>query len=253
MKKLAFLGGCAGLGLAALLATQRGHAADHLDSPTLATSPLADINDVYSWMDEDRLNLAMSVSPGDVESRTFGPEVQYVFHVHSKAMIGVGIPGTGVETRVLCKFASNTSVDCWVTDIAGRVKDYIKGDPSDPAGITSKSGKVRMFAGRRSDPFFFNLQGFRTTVTSLVTRFGQQPTVAFDAAGCPNGLSAAEAQAAAASLGAQVQGQPPCSTTQRDCFAELNVKIILVQLDKTLVNSGNNVAVGVWASTHTAP
>jgi hypothetical protein len=29
--------------------------------------------------------------------------------------------------------------------------------------------------------------------------------------------------------------------------------MILVQLDKTLVNSGNNFTVGVWASTHTAP
>jgi hypothetical protein len=253
LKKLAFLGGCAGLGLIALLATQRGHAADHIDSPTLATSPLADINDVYSWMDGDRLNLAMSVSPGDVESRTFGPAVQYVFHVHSKAMIGVGIPGTGVETRVLCTFESNTSVECWVTDVGGRVKDYVKGDPGDPAGIMSKSGKVRMFAGRRSDPFFFNLQGFRTAITSLVTRFGQQPPVGFDAAGCPSGLAQAEVLAIAASLSAQVGGQPPCSMTQRDCFAELNVKMILVQLDKTLVNSGNNFTVGVWASTHTAP
>jgi hypothetical protein len=253
LKKLAFLGGCAGLGLAALLATQRGHAADHLDSPTLATSPLADINNVYSWMDGDQLNLAMSVSQGDDESRTFGPDVQYVFHVHSKAMIGVGVPGTGVETRVVCQLASNTSGECWVTDVGARVKDYVKGDPSDPAGVMSKSGKVRMFAGRRSDPFFFNLQGFRTAIATLVTRLGQQPPVSFDPAGCPTGLSAADAQAAAVSLGAQVPGQPPCSMTQRDCFAELNVKIILVQLDRSLVNSGNNFSVGVWASTHATP
>jgi hypothetical protein len=133
------------------------------------------------------------------------------------------------------------------------MKDYVTGNPTDPAGIMSKSGKVRMFADRRSDPFFFNLQGFRTAVSALVTRFGQQPPVAFDPAGCPTGLNQAEVQAAAASLGAQLPGQPPCSMTQRDCFAELNVKIILVQLDKTLVNSGNNVTVGVWASTHAAP
>ncbi len=203
-------------------------------------------------MDGDKLNLAMSVSPGDVEARTFGPGVQYVFHVHSKAMIGVGVPGTGVETRVLCTFASNTSVECWVTR-GTRLDDYIKGDPSNPAGIMSKSGKVRMFAGRRSDPFFFNLQGFRTTVSALVTRFGQQPAVAFDAAGCPTGLTETEAVAFAASLGAQLPGQPPCSPTKQDCFADLNVRMILVQLDKSLVNTGTNIAVGVWASTHTAP
>jgi hypothetical protein len=252
LKKLAFLGGAAGIGLIALFATQRGHAADHLDSPTLATSPLADINDVYTWMEGSNLNLAMSVSPGDVEAQAFGPGVQYVFHVHSKVALGVNEAGTGTETRVICTFASSTSAQCWVTE-GDVTKDYIAGDPSNTAGISSKSGKVRMFAGPRSDPFFFNLQGFRAATSALVTRLGMAPAVTFDAAGCPDGLTIAEVQGYAASLGAQLPGEPPCSTTQRDCFAELNVEILLVQLDRSLVNTGSNIAVGVWASTHTAP
>jgi len=236
------------LGIAALLATQVGHAADHLDSPTLATMPMADINDVYSWMDGTRLNLAMTISPVDVDTRTFGPAIQYVFHVHSKTGIGVGVQGTGTETRVICTFMLNTSAQCWVTDAAGEVKDYITGDPSTTAGTSSISGKIRLFAGKRSDPFFFNLQGFRAAIAAVKAAV---PTITLDAAGCPNNLTNPQVQAVAANLGGLVATpSPPCPANQLDCFANLNVKVILVQLDKSLVTVGPNTAVGVWASTH---
>jgi hypothetical protein len=255
LKKLAFLGGAAGLGVLALLAVQhQSHAADHLDSPTLATSPLADINDVYAWMDGSNLNLALTVSPADDGTRAFGPTVQYVFHVHSKAQLGVGIPGIGTETRVICELQSDTNGQCWVVDVAGSTtKDHVTGNPSATAGITSSSGKVKLFAGRRSDPFFFNLQGFRRAIELVRLRFGSTPTVTFDAAGCPSNLTNNQVLGFTAALGAQVPGQPPCSPTSRDCFADLNVKVILVQLDKALVNTGSNFSVGVWASTHTKP
>jgi hypothetical protein len=253
LKKIAFLGGAVGLGLVALLAAQRSQAADHLDSPSVSMpSPNADINDVFTWMDGPNLNLAMSVSPADVETRTFGPDVQYVFHVHSKPQLGVGVQGVGSETRVICTFASNTSAQCWVVE-GTTIKDYVTGDPSSTAGITSPSGKVHLFAGRRSDPFFFNLQGFRAAIAALTTRFGQNPQIQYDAAGCPTNLSNNETAAVAGLLDDQIAGQPPCAATGKDCFANLNVKIILVQLDKSLVNNGQNTAVGVWASTHAAP
>jgi hypothetical protein len=254
LKKLTFLGIAAGLGVAALVATQRGHAADHLDSPTLVTSPLADINDLYTWMDGTNLILAMSISPADADTRVLEPDVQYVFHVHSKTGLGVGVAGTGVETRVICQFKSNSSGECWVVDAASdMVKDYVSGNPSSTTGISSASGKVRLFAGRRSDPFFFNLQGFRSAIGKLTTRLGQNPPVMFDAAGCPSNLNNPEVVGMATDLGAQIVGQPPCSTISRDCFSELNVRVILVQLDSALVNAGTNTTVGVWASTHATP
>ena len=248
MKKLAFLGGAAGLGLAALLVTQLSHAADHLDSPTLAAMPMADINDVYAWMDGTKINLAMTISPDDVDARTFGPGVQYVFHVHSKTGIGVGIPGTGTETRVLCTFVSNTSAQCWVIGADGMVKDYITGDPSNTAGISSGSGKMRMFAGKRSDPFFFNLQGFREAIKAVRAA---APAVMLEVDGCPKNLSNLQVQTVAANLGAAIPvGEAPCPNATRDCFANLNVKTILVQVEKSLVTASANTAIGVWASTH---
>jgi len=249
LKKLAFLGGAAGLGLLVLLATQRSQAADHLDSPTLIATPMADINDVFAWMEGSNLNLALSISPDDVDPRAFGPDVQYVFHIHSKPMVGVGEPGFGRETRVLCTFASDTSAQCWVAE-GDTVKDHIAGDPSNPGGITSQSGKVRLFAGRRSDPLAFNLQGFRKATGLIRDRVGAAPALVYDAAGCPTNITLNEALSYFRALGEEVPGQPPCAPTGRDCFAMKNVKIILVQLDKGLVNSGQNTAVGVWASTH---
>lgn len=257
MKRLVLLGGGAGLGAVALLAflhTRPGHAADHLDGPLLQSNPMADINDLYTWMDPTgtRLNLALTVSPGDPGTRTFGPSLQYVFHVTSKPGLGVAMPG-GTETRVVCTFASDTNGQCWVID-AGSVKDHVSGDPSMTTGLTSASGKLRLFAGRRSDPFFFNLQGFRDAVGLVRMRLAVPPPVTLNEAGCPSNLTNAETTTAAGLLSStRPVGAAPCPGNQADCFAMLNTKVILVQLDKSLVNVGTNTAVGVWASTHTAP
>lgn len=264
MKKLAFLGGVAGLGLAALLTTA-SFAADHLDSLGLATTPLADINDVYTWMNNDatKLNLVMTVSPADPGTRAFNDTVQYVFHVASRAgapTAVVGHPGDGDETKVICTFASNTSVQCWVVGTTG-VKDYVTGDPSATTGLVSKSGKVRVYAGRRSDPFFFNLQGFRNAVSALLAALPTGGTggvpITKDAAGCPNNVPNGTIGALGAALSAQhptdATALPPCPATTKDCFAALNVLSLVVQVDKTLVNSTGNTNIAVWASTHAKP
>lgn len=250
MKKLAFLVGVVGLGTAALLATQ-GHAADHLDSTTLATNPMGDINDVYAWMTGNNLNLAMTVSPFDDGTRSFGPTVLYVFHVRSKAGLGVGMPpASGTETKVICKFASNTSGECWVTDASG-TKDYVSGDPSVADGITSSSGHLRVFAGRRSDPFFFNFQGFTAAVNAVDSA---KATFTFDAAGCPNNVADATAMTLRNALKTPMPPAGACTATGNatsgDCFAAANVMAIVVQIDRSLVNTGTNTTVAVWGSTH---
>ena len=261
MKKLVFAGGALAVGLSLFVVQQKSHAADHLDAPGVTTNPLADINDVYTWMESagaaapTKVNLVMTVSPGDDGTRTFGPGVQYVFHVTSKANdsngdgnldYGVGIPA-GTETKVICTFASNTSAQCWV----GGNKDYITGDPSAAAGITSASGKVKMFAGRRSDPFFFNLQGFRNAVAEVEARAG---LLTFNAAGCP-AVDASTSGTIVGRLGEEVHvpNAAPCPANGHDCFADLNVMAIVLQVDKSLLNATGNDVLGVWASTHAAP
>jgi hypothetical protein len=234
VKKLASIGG-AGLTVIALLAA-RGRAADHSDSPTLGGNPMADITDVYAWMTSANLNLVMDVSPRDDGTRGFDPSVLYVFHLTSKPGRGVGAAG-GTETKVIVRFASSSSVQCWVTDAAGAViKDYVTGDPS-RAGVASILGKIKVFAGRRADPFFFNQAGFDSAVTAL-----RASTLNPDPAGCPMGIDEAQAQALRSML-----------ETGADAYAGANVMAIVVQLDKALVNDGANTTVAVWGSTHAAP
>jgi len=248
-----FVGGLASLALG--LWSSPSRAADHLDSPSFlepTANPLADINDVYTWMTADAksLNLIMTVSPADNGMRSFSDAVQYVFHVVSRpgdAAAVVAKPG-GTETKVICSFASNTSVQCWVVQ-GTKVLDYVTGNPSTAAGVSSSSGKVKVHAGQHSDPFFFNLQGFRNAVKK-VKSLGALP------AGCPT-LDSATAMELQNDLTKQQASDPDaipvCPGDNLDCFAKLNVLGIVVQIDKSLLNSGSNTLLGVWASTHAKP
>lgn len=203
--------------------------------PAAATPlpPLADITDVYAWMTGSNIDLVMDVSPADNGQNAFGSDVLYAFHLTSKAGLGLGTTD-GTETRVILQFDSNTSVKAWVTDADGKtIKDFVSGNPSIPAGITSIHGKIRVFAGRRSDPRFFNQAGLTSALSTL-----SKSITSSDAAGCPF-LTSGQAL--------MVRNQ---LTTGPDAFAGKNVMAIVVQVDKSLVNVGTNTAVAVWGSTH---
>jgi hypothetical protein len=254
----------------ALLHSPLTDAADHLDADALATQPMADINDLYSWMTADgsKINIALTVSPGDPGTRTFGPTVQYVFHLtrHMAFPATAAAIAAGEESRIVCTFASNTEGQCWVLDPAGALLDYVGGDFSATTGKTSAAGKIKVFAGRRSDPFFFNLAGFKNAQATLEGVCGGGtpgacPGVlatggAIDAAGCPNN--------ATATIGLAGQIRPMLSATPatavgicpanvKDCFAGRNVMSIVIQLDKTLVTTDMRKLLSIWASTHAAP
>lgn len=240
----------------ALLLTGPGHAADHIDSDTLAVAPLAlgDINDVYAWMSSDgsKVNLVMTVSPADPGGRSFGPGIQYVFHLTSKAGSAADVvarPASGVTTTVICTFPSTTTAQCWVNGGSG-VKDYVSGDASNTAGTTSSSGKLRLFAGRRSDPFFFNLQAFRAGTAQLDTFRG---TVATNLANCPAVTPTNAGIVRTTFAATQTTATTPCPANQADCFANLNVMALVLQVDKSLVNAENNTILSVWGSTHMVP
>lgn len=263
MKKLAFLGGAVGLGIVAAVGIHHGQAADHLDSlATLGTQPMADINDVYAWntVDGTKVNLAMTVSPKDPGTRSFGASVQYVFHLTTHAAFGM--PGIG-ESKVVCTFTANDDGKCWLIDPMGKVVDYVGGDLSGPNGRVSDSGKFRVFAGQRSDPFFFNLIGFQTAVKTVkdnptlapITELDKCPDVLgpvaktlrdelTDLTPDPNGVTTANGVCPPEDS----EGDP-----QADCFAEFNVMAIVVQIDKDELDVATNHVLSVWASTYAAP
>jgi hypothetical protein len=264
--------------LIALLHSPLTQAADHLDSASVATNKMADINDVYAWMTSTgaKISLAMTVSPFDDGTQAFGPSVQYAFHLTRYAMLPTTAAqiAAGEQSKVICTFASNTDGQCWVVDPTNKVLDYVKGDFSATTGKASASGKLKVFAGRRSDPFFFNLAGFLTAQKKLEYACGGGTSAAacpgalynpdpnlsmLDAAGCPYKIPYAQTSLIVADL-SKAQAGPtggdplstlgPCPANQKDCFAGRNVMAIVVEVDKTLIATDTKPLLAVWGSTH---
>lgn len=252
MKKLAILGAGVGLTAGILLLTRSSHAADHLDSPATMANPMADIGDVYAWTngDSSKINLAMTVSPVDDGTRHFDNTVQYAWHVtsHPGATVRQAFPAPGTETRVICTFTSDTSIQCWVA-VGTTVKDYVTGDPSGPTGATSADGKIKVFAGTRSDPFYFNLGGFKIAQGAIEAAITAN-ALTKDTAGCPQLDMTTAGMLQAAVTTAPTMDVAPCKMNHIDCFDNFNVKAIVVQVDKTLLLAGSDTLVSVWGSTH---
>jgi len=231
---------------AGVLVHKSAKSADHLDSPATQADPTVDINDVYSWMDGNDLVAIMTLYPnapkggGDAGAAAmFSDSAQYVIHTSSGATYGT----TTHNYDIICTFSGTTApqtTECW----AGN-DEHVKGDASG-SGLQSTDGKLKVFAGLRADPFFFNLEGFTTVVADVDNALANPDAgtiVSVDDAGCPtlaNGVPAA----LASQLAHAADGGAPA-----DFFASFNALAIVVSIDKSLVTSGGSI-VSVWASTH---
>jgi hypothetical protein len=206
--------------------------ADHVDSPSVISDSATDITDLYAWMDNsgDNLNLILNMAAADANT-AFSDAVHYVFHVVSQSAYGAP---DKTETLIICKFDSAQVASCW----AGN-DEYVKGDASNTTGISSSSGKLKVFAGQRNDPFFFNLTGFNATLAIVQ---GAASSLAFNTAGCP-ALDAATSTALVTQLSSGESG-----ASAADDFAGGNVLSLAIQVDKSVVNTGGAI-LGIWAST----
>ena len=219
-------------GLTALALASPVQSADHKDAPGTVADPASDINDVFAFVDGGNVVLAMTVTPFAASTVKFSDKTQYVFHVSSGAAFGT----TTKDVDIICTFDTAQKISCW----AGTA-DYVSGDASKEAGLASTSGKMKVFAGLRSDPFFFNLQGFKDTVKT-VEGAGVKPDGT-----CP----AVDSATSAALVGLLKEKTSTVATTktQEDDFATASTLAIVISLDKGLVNAGGNV-ISVWASTN---
>jgi len=236
MKKMTWFSGA--LALAVLTTASLASAADHRDSPATIADPAADINDVYGWVEGGKMILAMTVFPVADMNLKFSDKIQYVLHTESAA--GFGMAGT--KTNIIATFDATQKIQLWVGD-----KGYVTGDASATAGLTSEDGKIKVFAGLRSDPFFFNLEGFLDAVSTVTTVAAMNPPVLmFDPSGCPN-VDAATSAVLVDMLQSTQMGAGPAV----DFFGMLNTLAIVIEVDKALLTGGGNF-VNVWASTNMA-
>jgi len=129
-------------------------ASDHLDTSTVAMNPRADIGDLYAWTSPDgkQLNLVMTVV-----AQSFSDKIEYTFHIDSGKLLGA----TTATTAIVCRFKADQSADC----------------------RADGGAELRVFAGKRDDPFFNNVKGTRAAYqrAAAAVRNG----AATDAAGCP--------------------------------------------------------------------
>lgn len=234
------------LGLAISVSSPISRAADHKDGPAVTADPATDITDIYAWMQTDsaRVYLVMNVFPSAMGTSRFSDSALYVFHINNR--VNAADTAYGPEINIICQFDKGTpqNVECW----AGR-DEYVKGNAGvqsadsmgNPAwnGISSRSGKLRVFTGLRNDPFFFNIAGFNDVVTRV-----KASTANKDAAGCPNlGAMAATLRTALTQNGSGAAGV--------DGFRMQNILSIVVSVDRTLLTSGGQrPLISVWGSTN---
>ncbi|MBA3699586.1 MAG: DUF4331 family protein [Planctomycetes bacterium] len=134
--------------------------ADHADAPGATADPAADIADVYAIHDlaADRLTLVLTFAglkmPALNQQGTYDDDVLYVINIDT----------------------NNDKVADFVIDVrfgqnpAGASGVRVAGLPGAPAvvigaveTILEPAAGVKVFAGLRDDPFFFDLDGFNAT------------------------------------------------------------------------------------------
>ncbi|MCA1829202.1 MAG: DUF4331 family protein [Myxococcales bacterium] len=241
MKKMAWARPVA---LAFLAVPLLARAADHTDGPAATADPTADITDLFAWTSSDgtKLNLVMDVFPAATASSKFSNTVQYVFHTQSHAAFGMAAAAT---EDILCTFdnGSPQRVSCW----AG--SEYVNGDASSTGGIASSSGKLRVFAGLRDDPFFFNLDGFKHVAATVKSAATSGSLPAPDAGGCYNLGDPSMGGTTANTLVQYLTHAADGTSAAVNHFHGLNVLALALQIDLSIVNKGGPV-VSVWGSTN---
>lgn len=233
-KSLGLLGAAATV-VAGLALTRPAQSADHRDAPATKADPSADINDVYTWMDGSSYVMAMTVFPFADKTAKFSDSTQYIFHTTS----GTAFGESKVATDVICTFDAAQVASCWVG-----ADDYVTGDASKETGVASASGKTKVFAGLRGDPFFFNLSGFMDAVAAVDKA---KPSLTEFTAGCPT-LDMSTASALQGLL-KEVPSSANAARTNADDFVTASGLAIVISVDKSLVTKGGST-VSVWASTN---
>ena len=151
-----------------LLSARRALSSDHADTPQIAASPGTDLTDVFvfpSQEDANKVVLAMCVHPliPTGGSASFDPNVLYQFKIDNT--------GDRVEDLVIQATFTGTGAGQTV-HIAGPARPAMTGTQSSVLAehptlgtinrIFSPATGMRVFAGLREDPFFFDLEQFFT-------------------------------------------------------------------------------------------
>lgn len=174
---LAAGGGAAALAAMLLIPGQRAVSADHLDSPTRtdpSVNPNADvacdIADDYIWHDANNVTIVHTFGgPSALTLPAF-----YDRNVLQTIDISTSPPATSADIRIRFRFGpgANPGEHGIVVENLPGVNGPLVGPVEQ---ILSKDG-VRVYAGLRDDPFFFDNPGLRLSRTTGVLQFTSNPS-----------------------------------------------------------------------------
>lgn len=213
-----------------LLAAFQLPAADHRDAPAIDEDPRADINDIYVFANPNNGNtvLGMTVNPfqfGGAPAIDFSPDVLYQFKIDNDGdykedlVIQAAFSSTQPSTQSVTIYGPAAPVQNADTIASGGAislrlppSTMLISGPANTGAVTATNG-VKVFAGPRDDPFFFDL-------TYIFRALGFQ-------------------------AGGPITTRPPGI----DFFAGVNVSIWAVEVPTSMLTKTPNKPIHVWATT----
>ncbi|HQV06463.1 MAG TPA: DUF4331 family protein [Chitinophagaceae bacterium] len=194
------------------------YAADHIDAPTV-TNQSTDITDLYVFRAQDPNNLVFVAnsqglaSPGNTASLKFDANTLFEFNIDKD--------GDNVEDLVIqCKYdAASNKIQVYGPVVPSMVgtRSKLEGNMSAEVGVTPYGGSaiigtgstgIKVFAGPRDDPFFFDFNKYKEILAGMVTGFANPGT---------------------------------------DTFAGTNVLSLVVEVPKSLIGASGNINVWLEA------
>lgn len=188
-------------------------AADHIDAPAITNKP-TDITDVYAFRAEDPNNMVFVVNTQGL--LTPGATADAKFDENTMIEINIDNTGDNVEDLVIQGIAKNGKMKVYgpaAPKVTGTISYLNINKLSAQVDITSYGQEaqigigdngVKVFAGPRDDPFFFDLVRFRQVIAGEASSF---------------------------------------NNPGNDTFAGTNVLALVVEVPKSLLNSNGTINV----------
>lgn len=161
-------------------------AADHIDSPTVKGTS-ADITDFYAFQGEDQNNMVFTVNTQGLMSP--GATAAGKFDENTLIEINIDNTGDNVEDLVIQAIPRNgkmyffgplaPSAASGASSINGTPKAIVDISTYGSAAITATQNGMKVFAGPRDDPFFFDLGKYQEIIGGKATAFSAKGTDTF--------------------------------------------------------------------------
>jgi len=147
-------------------------AADHLDPPTrtdtsmtMSADRAADIADLFAWHTDTSVIIALTFAGPQptAQAATYDRDVLYTINIAN------GSDKTVPTIPIHVRFGPGSGANQWGVQVSGL--PGVTGDIVGPVETNLSQNGVMVRAGLFDDPFFFDLLGFRTTLSSGTLSF----------------------------------------------------------------------------------